>query len=77
MRITCQFLAGAVNHSLVSNFLKNGLLLWQENQRSPKRLDRNTRSDESVVASCADDQEASTANLAFVGSAFATLLTED
>ena len=51
------------------------LLLWQENQKSPKRHDLNTRAEKSDDASCVVGLEGSIVNLVFVESAFETLQT--
>ena len=53
------------------------LLLWQENRRSLKRLDRNTRFAVSDGVNCVAAPVRFIANLACVESAFATLLTRE
>ena len=56
---------------------KNRLLLWQENQKSPKRIDnRSIRFDANDAVNCAADLVASIENLESVVFAFATLQTK-
>ena len=59
------------------NFLNNRLLLWQENQKSPKRIEsQNFRFGVNVDANCVGVPVASIVNLESVEFAFAILLTK-
>ena len=53
------------------------LLLWQENRRSLRRLDQSTPCVVSAGVNCAGALVGCIANLAFVVSAFVTLLNGD
>lgn len=53
------------------------LLLWQENRRLLKRLDRSTRFAVSGGVNCVAVPEEIFANLAYVESAYATLLIRE